>query len=133
MNSIRRLRIAVLVLALSAGNGGLCAGWMAAPEARMACCAGDGSCAMHQASMEAEGHAHPINQSDADRCCAISERGESGPAAAALALPTGLSLTSGPAPETLLAPVHLPRPAGESVHRPGCHVSRHLFLSVLLV
>jgi len=133
MTIARRLPIAALVLALSAGNAGLCAGWMAAPQARMACCAGDGTCAMHEPSMEDGGQAHPISQNDADRCCAISERGESGPAAPALMLPAGLSASSGPVSQTLPTPVPLPGRAGEPARPPGAHVARHLLLSVLLV
>ena len=133
MTIARRLPIAALVLALSAGNAGICAGWMAVPEARMACCDENGTCAMHETSMEDGGQAHPISQADADRCCAISERGESGPAAPAVTLPAGLSATSGPVSQTLPVPVPLPERAGEPPRGPGAHVARHLLLSVLLV
>lgn len=100
----------------------------------MACCAADGTCTMHDEPPAAEaGRHHPVSQPDADRCCAISERGESGPAVPVVTLPGGLSAAAGPVPQPLPAPVLPARPTDDPSHRPGAHVPRHLFLSVLLV
>ena len=45
---IRRLAAVILTMGLLAGNAAVCAGWLATPEARMACCAEGGDCPMHK-------------------------------------------------------------------------------------
>jgi hypothetical protein len=69
-----RMFAIMLSLAISAGNIGLCAGWAAAPGARMACCMeAEGGCGMH-APTPADPHGrHHASQQQADACCAVSE------------------------------------------------------------
>ena len=69
MRLAQRLAALALTFGLMVGNAAICAGWLATPEARMACCAGDGGCPMHVGDSESS-----VTQAQADRCCASSER-----------------------------------------------------------
>jgi hypothetical protein len=122
-------RLAALVLAtvLSVGNVAICAGWVATPEARMACCVGTSECPMHSG-----GHDHgTMSQAEADSCCAASENDRSQTSPLSLvALSVSpvmlwtVAVASEPARSFLahpVAPPHLNQRA------------RHLLLSVLLV
>ena len=71
---IRRLSAAILAMGLLAGNAAVCAGWLATPEARMACCAEGGNCPMHKGDSQRSGSARVLTQAQADSCCASSER-----------------------------------------------------------
>jgi hypothetical protein len=118
----------ILALALNAITQ--CAGWHPSAEGRMACCADD-ACPMHKD--DNVGHlAHaPMNQQDADRCCAASER------------PTPESSSAGHIPVSLVASpvvasVETPavwwtaaRPANERAA--PTRAARHVLLSVFLV
>jgi len=73
----RRSSAMLLTLALSAGNIGLCAGWMAAAEARMACCSDSGACPMSVSNSHDSHSRHGVTPEQADICCAVSERGKS--------------------------------------------------------
>jgi hypothetical protein len=64
----------VLAMALAAANGAVCAGWLATPEARMACCSEGGECPMHQGDSRRSGSERALTQAQADSCCASSER-----------------------------------------------------------
>ena len=69
---IRRLSV-LLTAGLLVGNAAVCAGWLATPEARMACCAGGAECPMHKGDSHNSGSARVLTQAQADSCCASSE------------------------------------------------------------
>jgi hypothetical protein len=127
-----RYAAVLLVLILGADARALCAGWASTPEARMDCCADEGSCPMHS-SDETSGATRGVSQADADRCCASSEPKD--------AVPSAWSFVSAPAPAMLpaLAALALSVPAGTpgawrpTPPAPVTHVPKHLLLSVLLV
>ncbi len=130
----KRLSVALLTLALAAGQAGVCAGWMATPEARMACCSDDGPCPMHKS--ESEDGPKPtrvVTQAEADRCCAASEHEDSTPSQSN----AGFFLTLGVALSPILALLPEPEPHPgiwrASVPIPASHVPKHLLLSVFLV
>jgi hypothetical protein len=121
-----------MVLVLVGGHLAECQGWLSTAEARMACCANEQECPMHKAGQHSSGSNHRISQSDADRCCATSEHGDSMPTVKA-------SVADGPA----LIPVSF---AGvlasvatrfdhpiERVSGPPTRRSRHVLLSVFLI
>jgi hypothetical protein len=62
-----------LAAGLLAGNTAVCAGWLATPEARMACCSEGGECPMHKGDSHRSGSARVLTQAQADSCCASSE------------------------------------------------------------
>jgi hypothetical protein len=129
----RRLSALFAILALSAGNLGLCAGWMPTPEARMACCANGSGCPMHKS--EPQGGAHrTLTQAEADSCCASSEddnSSQSVPMFAALISPAvlGASVALPPSVPALVLSdtwrIVTPLPAGP--------IPKHVLLSVFLV
>ncbi len=67
----------MLIAALCAGNGAVCAGWLPTPEARMACCSEGDECAMHKGDSHKSGSERVVTQVQADSCCASSEREDS--------------------------------------------------------
>lgn len=71
---LNRLTAILLSLGLIAGNGVICQGWAATPEARMACCADGETCPMHKSESHTSGSGGTLTQAEADNCCAISER-----------------------------------------------------------
>ena len=125
-----RLSAVLLTLALALGQAGVCAGWMATPEARMACCADDGSCPMHKSRALDDGSTR-VSQAEADRCCAASEP-DPPPA------PAGPAFSATLAPPVSPVAVMIPEPESRrdtaSRSAPGpAHVPRYLLLSVFLV
>ena len=129
-----RLSAVLLCLGLVGGNtAAVCAGWLATPEARMACCTGHGPCPMHKSDSHDQGGKRLISQAEADRCCASSEREESAPSSPSFVIAVAL------APVTIPVPFVAPEigPAFDAwrtvVPIPAAHVSKHLLLSVLLV
>jgi hypothetical protein len=128
---VRRIAATALMLVLSAGGSGLCVGWAATPEARMACCTDGSSCPMHKSS--GDDAQVVVTQAVADGCCGTSDRDDSTPSAATFV------------PIAVLAPQHGPlfaavSPAGRRfgpmralVPLPGSQVSKHLLLSVFLI
>ena len=129
----RRLSAAFLVLALAAGSPALCAGWMPAPEARMACCSNDGPCRMHTSDSRKDGTKRAVSQAEADRCCGASEQGDSAPSPSS----AGFVVTLGVVPSPI--PVMIPEPDARTptwrafAPIPAARIPRHLLLSVLLV
>lgn len=129
----RRASAVLIVLTLAVGSPAVCAGWMATPEARMACCTDEGTCPMHTAKTARHDASHALSQAEADLCCAASERDDSAPAplklAAAASAPIALEPLS----------VVMPENAGRadlwrtSVPIPPARIPRHLLFSVLLV
>src|SRR5262249_29643734 len=77
LRSLSRLAALAMVLVLVGGHLAECQGWLSTAEARMACCANEQQCPMHKAAQHSSGSSQRISQSDADRCCATSEHGES--------------------------------------------------------
>lgn len=128
----RRLPAVLLAIALAVGQSGVCAGWMATPEARMACCL-DEACPMHALPPNESDATHSLTQADADRCCAASEQDESAQS------PSPLPLAIPFAEIQFLDPVVLQDAAARaeawrtSVPLPAARIPRHLALSVLLV
>jgi hypothetical protein len=129
----RRLAALAAVLALSAGNVAVCAGWQSTAEARMACCMSDTTCPMHRS----EGHDHSatsgVSQTQADSCCAASaERRESSSAASTFVAAGATALVPArvsPVPTTMGA-AHEWRAL---IPLPVSSVAKYLRLSVLLV
>jgi hypothetical protein len=124
----------LLCFGLIAGNAAaVCAGWLPTPEARMACCTGDGPCPMHKSESDEQSAKRAISQAQADGCCASSERDESAPSSPSFLLTVALSIVTSPVPFV----VPQTGPALEAwrtvVPIPATHVSKHLLLSVLLV
>jgi hypothetical protein len=98
--SLRRLAALAAILAISVGNAAVCAGWEAAPEARMACCAADAACPMHQPESHHHGSMQGGSQTQADRCCAASGRNESATATSLFVLSD--TITVAPVPQPIL-------------------------------
>ena len=129
---IRAVSATLLSLALLAGNAEICAGWVASPQARMACCAGHHACAEHESARHGH-HDHAKSQSAADRCCALSEPNQSAPAQGSLAV------AAPPAVSDFLFPLASPDSDSRAstprltALEPPPDVPRHLLLSVFLV
>jgi hypothetical protein len=130
---LSRLAVLTTVVALAGGQLAECQGWLATAEERMACCANEQECPMHKAGQHSAGPNQRISQSDADRCCATSEHGESMPNSVTASTVDGPALIP-----TSLSAV-LPSPATwfdnpiEWVSGPPTRRSRHVLLSVFLI
>ena len=70
---IRRLSAVLLAAGLLAGNAAVCAGWLATPEARMACCSEGHECPMHKGDSHRSESERVLTQAQADSCCAAAE------------------------------------------------------------
>jgi hypothetical protein len=73
MRLAQRLAALALAFGLMAGNAAVCAGWLATPEARMACCTGDAECPMHKGHSHRSESKRVLTQTQADSCCAAAE------------------------------------------------------------
>ena len=129
----RHCSAALLTLVMMTGNFGVCAGWAATPEARMACCKSGESCPM--AHSGANGGATPaLTQAQADACCASSEPDGStpstAPAASAITVAVlGLSIVvPPPARIDRFHPASFADPPNASTA-----VARHVLLTVFLI
>jgi hypothetical protein len=131
---LRRTAAFVVVLTLAAAGWAECAGWQASPEARMACCSGNGDCPMHGSTEPGGGSERVVTQAQADSCCAASGTDDSTPSAVAFSLSLSASLV--PSTLSTLAPIlvpasfaawrtHVPHPLGQ--------VPKHVLLSVFLI
>jgi hypothetical protein len=129
----KQLPALLVAVALAGGNLAVCAGWMATPEARMACCSKSGACPMRDARAHPTTPAPAVSQADADRCCASSEPADAAPLATTILLP--LSLAAASTPLTFIAPPAIPLPGISRTlpPAPGSQLPKHLLLSVLLV
>ena len=132
MRFSRRVSVVLLTLALAAGQAGVCAGWMATPEARMACCSDDGPCPMHKSESE-DGPTRVVTQAEADRCCAASEHEDSTPSQSNAAFFVTLAVALSPIPALLPEPEPHPDIWRAAVPISTAHVPKHLLLSVFLV
>jgi hypothetical protein len=128
----RRLAALAVVFAIAAGNLALCAGWEATPQARMACCANGGTCPMHKSDGHRSTERRLVSQSEADNCCASSERGGSTPSTPTFASTMSVALIPAGFPILLPPPSRVDawRP---DIPRPIGTIPKHLLLSVLLV
>jgi hypothetical protein len=73
---VHHLTALVLTFGLMAGNAAICAGWMPTAEARMACCADEAECPMHnmhKGDSHHSGSQRVPTQAQADSCCASAE------------------------------------------------------------
>ena len=131
---IRRLSAVILAMGLLPGNAAVCAGWLATPEARMACCAEGGDCPMHKRDSQSSGSERVLTQAQADSCCAASDgenSSQSSPSFVAsitqAVLGTGIVLPS-------VTPALVLSDAWRAVAPlPTAHVPKHVLLSVFLV
>jgi hypothetical protein len=133
---VHHLSAVVLAIALFVGNVGVCPGWAATPQARMACCE-DGTCPMRRggpSDRSASDSARTVSQAQADSCCASSEREESTqPELAYIVAATHAVLGDG-----VLMPASIPALVLSEHWRtvspiPTTPVPRHVLLSVFLV
>jgi hypothetical protein len=130
---VRRIPALLVTLALTAGNVGLCAGWLPTAEARMACCAENDSCPMHKPGSSAEDVMRVVSQADADRCCASSSTDDSAPSPAAFAFTSPLAIVASPVPFVLPEPQTYHQFWRSLVPSPPTDVARHVLLSVFLI
>lgn len=133
MSLSRNLSAILLSLALVAGQGGVCAGWGPTPQARMACCLGNGPCPMHESESDNGAAERVLTQAEADRCCAASEPDDSAPSQSSVTLSVALGLVSSPVPSLLPEPQHHALRSRAPAPIPKAHVPRHVLLSVFLV
>jgi hypothetical protein len=144
----RRLAVIFLIFLFSNTGPGLCAGWEATAEARMACCTDEhGSCPMHASSPRQPASTDPdlasaprehtparaVTQAEADACCASSERDDARP-------PAGAAAPALPVQAVADARLVLIPDAGlavdgwrASVQLPPSQVPRHLLIAVFLI
>jgi hypothetical protein len=131
---LRRISVLTLMLALVDAHVAVCAGWQSTPEARMDCCTDDCACPMHESRSDRSGSAKSVTQSEADSCCASSEREDSSPSnPSALASISNVVLG-----EAVVIPSPIPSLVLSDHWRtvipvPIAPVPRHLLLSVFLV
>lgn len=131
--ALKRALALAAVLTISAGSWAECAGWQATPEARLACCVEGDACPMHaNAAPDSESTA-VVSQTEADGCCAASERDDSIPSSPNFVPSVSLEAVASP---VLL--VVLPTRASFDFWRaltplPGTQVPKHLLLSVFLI
>jgi len=133
MGLARRFVAIAAVLTLCVGNLGVCAGWQATPEARLACCMSGTRCPMHKSASHGSGSKSAITQAQADDCCAAaSTRTQSSVASCSFIAPgaTALPLI---ADVVVQVPVLALQEWRALVPLPVSPVPKHLLLSVLLV
>lgn len=130
MARLRCLAAIALCLALASPGLGACSGWLATPEARMACCVDGSHCTMHESALA--GAEAAITQAAADSCCAMSDADPSPtpPAGIPLAPPAP---AVNPVPGTFAHIVEAPAPSPTPPPLPAIQVPRHLLLSVFLI
>lgn len=122
------------VMALVAGSVALCTGWVATPEARMACCTDGDTCPMHKGESQGSSPGRVVTQAQADTCCASSERQQSDQSAPAfVSVISSAVLGAG-----VVAPVPVPALVASDFWRTVAPISiapvpRHVLLSVFLV
>ena len=130
---IRRLTAVTSVLTLCVGNVAVCAGWQATPEARMACCMNATSCPMHKSESHHHGSHHQVTQTQADSCCAESERNDSATSQTTFVSSGTVALVVAIVPVVVVPIVPALQEWRAFVPRPVSPVPKHLLLSVLLV
>jgi hypothetical protein len=131
---LQRLAALALTFGLMAGNAAVCAGWLATPEARMACCAEGGDCPMHKGDSQSSGSERVLTQAQADSCCASSERENSNQSNPSFAT----AITAAVLGVGIVVPADVPALVLSDAWRtsapiPIAQVPKHLLLSVFLV
>jgi hypothetical protein len=111
----------------------VCAGWLATPEARMACCADGQTCPMHKSDADDTASARVISQAEADSCCAASEKDSSAPSPSTFVLNVSLAIVPSPVHMVVAATAVQPDAWRTLTPLPTTHVPKHLLLSVFLV
>jgi hypothetical protein len=134
LNWLRRVSAVAIVLAMVAGNAAVCAGWMPTPEARMACCAEGGGCPMHKGDSSRSGQTRVLTQTQADRCCAASEREASSQSSPSFVA----SMTQAVLRPSIILPAVVPALVltdgwRRAAPTPTSPIPKHLLLSVFLV
>ena len=130
---IRRLAALTSILALGVGNVAACAGWQATPEARMACCMDDTNCPMHKSESHHHASQHQVTQTQADSCCAGSERNDSATSQTTFVSSGAVALVVAIVPVVVAPIVPALQEWRALVPLPVSPVPKHLLLSVLLV
>jgi len=131
---VQRLCAVLLCLASLAGNAVVCAGWLPRAEARMACCVEGGNCPEHERDSRMPGTRRVLTQAQADRCCALSERGGSSPSTPTFAPSISVAvLEPGVMPPTSVPALVLSAAWRTVAPLPAAAVPKHLLLSVFLV
>ena len=131
---VHRFAALALALGLGAGNVAVCAGWLPTPEARMACCADEAECPMHQGDSHRSGSARVLTQAQADSCCAAAE----GPHSNQLNPSIVTAITAAVLGVGVVLPANVPALMlsdawRTSVPIPIAPVPKHVLLSVFLV
>ena len=131
---IRRLSAVILAMGLLAGNAAVCAGWLATPEARMACCSEGHQCPMHKGDSQSSGSGRVLTQAQADSCCASSERKNSDQSNPSFAT----AITAAVLGVGIVLPASVPALVLSDAWRtsapiPIAPVPKHVLLSVFLV
>jgi hypothetical protein len=134
LNFSRRISAFLAALALVVGSPAVCAGWLPTAEARMACCVEGWACPMHKGSSHGSGSGHVMTQTDADTCCAASERDPSTPSNPALAAAISVSvLGPGTVPPATVPALVLSGRGRTALPIPTSPVPRFVLLSVFLL
>jgi hypothetical protein len=131
---VQRLAALALTFGLMAGNAAICAGWVATPEARMACCADESECPMHKSDSHRSGPERVITQAQADSCCASAEGQHSNPSSPSFVT----AITAAVLGVGLVLPANIPALVLSDAWRtsapiPIAPVPKHLLLSVFFV
>lgn len=127
---VARTVAATLIAVLAAGPVGLCAGWQATAEARMACCVEGVACPMHVAERDHVDGTQALTQAEADSCCAASERDVGSSAKASILISPALLQQTILLPPVASSRWLFPR---DPVPDRAAGVPRHLLNSVFLV
>jgi hypothetical protein len=130
---LSRLAALATVVALAGGQLAECQGWLATPEARMACCANEHECPMHKADPHRSAPSLRISQSDADRCCATSEHGDSMPTSVKVTAVDSLALIPVGLSGVVESPAIRFDGVSENPPSPPTSLARHVLLSVFLI
>src|SRR5262245_3785028 len=133
LGPLSRLAALTMALVLAGGHLAECQGWLSTAEARMACCANEQECPMHKAGQHSSGSRQLVSQSDADRCCATAEHGESMPTSVTASAVDGPALIPISLSGVLVSPATWFDNPIERVSRPPTNRSRHVLLSVFLI
>ncbi len=131
---VQRLAALALTFGLIIGNAAICAGWMATPEARMACCADGGECPMHKGGSQGSGSGRVLTQVQADSCCASAEGQNSNQSNPSFVT----AITAAVLGVGVVLPANVPALVRSDTWRrtvpiPLAPVPRHVLLSVFLV
>jgi hypothetical protein len=111
----------------------VCAGWMATPEARMACCADGEACPMHKSDSTNSASTQRVSQAEADSCCAASEDDQSSQSSSTFASTISFAVLGTPSPLPTASDVATRAAGRDAVPLPPSHVPKHVLLSVFLV